>query len=210
MKAIEIKDICKKYGEIEVLKNFNMDVEENEFVCIVGGSGSGKSTLLNIIGLLEKADSGEVIYFNEKSCKPYSNNAVKMLRNEIGYLFQNFALVDDESVYNNLKIALEYTKVINKAEAIANALKEVGLSGIEKKKVYKCSGGEQQRIAVARLLLKPCRIVLADEPTGSLDPHNKKIVIDLLLHLKEIGKTVLVVTHDQEVAAVANKVVRLE
>lgn len=209
MKALEVKNVYKKYGEIEVLKDFSLDVEENEFVSIVGESGSGKSTLLNIIGVLEKPDKGCVTYFQEKGAKPFSRGAEKLLRNEIGYLFQNFALVDDETVYNNLKMALEYSKG-DKKSLISNALDEVGLKGIENKKVYKCSGGEQQRIAIARILLKPCRIILADEPTGSLDPHNKKIVMDLLKKLKDKGKTILVVTHDAEVANMADRIVELK
>lgn len=209
MKAIEVKNISKRYGEIQVLDKFTMDVEENAFVCIMGASGSGKSTLLNIIGCLEKADEGKVCFFGKEGGKPYSRDAEFLLRNEIGYLFQNFALVDDESVFNNLKIALEYTKSENKKAIISQALAEVGLKGIEDKKVFKCSGGEQQRIAIARLLLKPCRIVLADEPTGSLDHQNKQLVMKLLMALKEKGKTILVVTHDEEVAKIADRVIQL-
>lgn len=209
MKALEITNLCKKYGDIEVLKNFSLTVEENEFVAIIGESGSGKSTLLNIIGALEKPDKGSVRYFEKKEVKPYSRGAEQLLRTEVGYLFQNFALVDDETVYNNLKMALEYCKG-DKKQMIKDALKRVGLEGIEQKKVYKCSGGEQQRIAIARLMLKPCEIVLADEPTGSLDPHNKQIVMELLEALKKEGKSILVVTHDPEVAAIADRIVKLK
>ena len=210
MKAIQVCNITKKYGDIKVLENFSMDVNEQEMVCIIGESGCGKSTLLNIIGLLEEADSGSVLYLGEREIKPYSRKAEKMLRYDIGYLFQNFALIEDESVENNLMMALTYQKRIDKKKAIATALKEVGLEGAQLKKICQCSGGEQQRIAIARILLKPCNIILADEPTGSLDPHNKKIVIDLLKKLKEKGKTIVVVTHDEEMASCADRIIKLE
>ena len=208
MKILSIHDVSKSYGSINVLKNFNLEVEEKEFVCIIGESGCGKSTLLNLIGVLEKPDTGSIVYFEKEEASPYTRKAEKLLRYEVGYLFQNFALVEDETVYRNLEMALAYTKG-NKQEMIQSALKEVGLEGIENKKIFQCSGGEQQRIAIARLLLKPCRIILADEPTGSLDPHNKKIVMELLKKLNEMGKTIIMVTHDNEVASIADRVIEL-
>lgn len=110
MNALEIQNLTKSFGEIQVLNNFSIRIEENKFVCIVGESGCGKSTLMNIIGMLEKADHGSISYFGQKDIKPYSMKAEKLLRDEIGYLFQNFALVDDMSVNDNLKVALEYSK----------------------------------------------------------------------------------------------------
>lgn len=208
MKALQIRGITKAYGKNIVIKDFDLDVEEQEFVCIIGESGCGKSTLLNMIGELEKPDQGTITYFDKKGYPPYSRGAEKLLRYEIGYLFQNFALVDDESVYRNLEMALTYQKG-NKKDKIMKALEEVGLSGFENKKVYQCSGGEQQRIAIARLLLKPCRIILADEPTGSLDLHNKQIVMELLKKMKQSGKTIIVVTHDKEVSEIADRVLTL-
>ncbi len=210
MNALEIKNITKSFGDNIVLQDFSVTIKDNEFICFVGESGCGKSTLLNIIGVLEKADRGTIRYFDIENVKPYSRKAEQLLRNEVGYLFQNFALVDDMSVYENLKVALQYTKTKDKKTLIKQALEDVGLKGFEDKKVFKCSGGEQQRIAIARLMLKPCRIVLADEPTGSLDPHNKQMVISLLLRLKAMGKTILVVTHDSEVAAIADRIIALE
>lgn len=147
---------------------------------------------MNLVGLLDKPTSGKVILFDEVAPKPFSGKATQLLRDKIGYLFQNFALVDNKSVEYNLKIALEHVKC-NKSEMIKDVLEEVGLEGFEKNKVYQCSGWEQQRISIARLLLKPCDLVLCDEPTGSLDLDNKHIIFDLLRKLKSQSKSVVVV-----------------
>ncbi len=198
MSAVELKNICKKYGDKEIFKNFNLTVEEGDFVSIMGVSGAGKSTLLNIIGMLEKADSGDIEIFGIKNPTFNSSSGVKLLRHNISYLFQNYGLVESESVLYNLKIATKYLKC-SKAEEkikIAEALEKVGLSGFEKKKVYQLSGGEQQRVAMAKIILKSSKLILADEPTGSLDSANRKDVLELLNEINQNGSTVIVVTHD--------------
>jgi putative ABC transport system ATP-binding protein len=192
-------DVNKSYGEQKVIEGFNYAFEAGKIYAITGPSGSGKSTLLNIIGLLEKPDQGSVELLGKRDIRPTSRQAMLMLRYEIGYLFQNFALIDNQMVRDNLMVALAYHKGKDKDQCIAKALTQVGLAGIEKKKVYQCSGGEQQRIAVARLLLKPCQLILADEPTGSLDEDNKHIIFNLLTLLNEGGKTIIVVSHDPEI-----------
>ena len=148
--------------------------------------------------------------FGNKNVKPFSRIASKLLRFKIGYLFQNFALLEDKSVEYNLMLGMENLKIRNKSEKISNALKEVGLEGYEKKMIYKCSGGEQQRIAIARLLLKPCELILADEPTGSLDEENKKIIYTLLKMLQEKGKTIIVVSHDLELIKLADRTISID
>ena len=207
---VKIENMNKKFGDLDIFENFNLYVRENEFVAIIGKSGSGKSTLLNIIGLLENKSSGEAEIFGNKNVKPFSRIASKLLRFKIGYLFQNFALLEDKSVEYNLMLGMENLKIRNKSEKISNALKEVGLEGYEKKMIYKCSGGEQQRIAIARLLLKPCELILADEPTGSLDEENKKIIYTLLKMLQEKGKTIIVVSHDLELIKLADRTISID
>lgn len=205
---IELTDVCKKYENKVIFDKFSLKVEEGEFVAIVGKSGCGKSTLLNIIGLLERVDDGFVCIDDDKNMRPQGRAAVKIIREKISYLFQNFALVDEETVLYNLKLALHYVKG-NKIEMIKNALEEVGLSGYEDKKIYQLSGGEQQRVALARVMIKPSKIVLADEPTGCLDAENRDMVIDILRKIQEQGKTVLIVTHDKNVAEKCDRVVEL-
>ncbi len=206
---IKLNDISKKFGTQNVIENLSLEIKENEFVAIVGKSGCGKSTLLNIIGLLDKPDSGVVELFSQKNIKPFSKQATEILRNEVGYLFQNFALLEDKTVRYNLLLSVDCLKMDDKDAKIKEVLEIVGLKGYENKEVFKCSGGEQQRIAIARLLLKPCRLVLADEPTGSLDFENKKIIIELLLKLKEQGKTILMVTHDLDISSYADRTIHL-
>lgn len=204
---IEFKNVYKAFGNIEVLHNLSFTIKEGSFTAITGASGSGKSTILNIMGLLDSADRGSVRINMHENVKPFSKDATEILRNEIGYLFQNFALIDNKSVKYNLMIALEHVKEKNKSKLITEALVKVGMAGFENKKILECSGGEQQRIAIARLLLKPCQIILCDEPTGSLDEENKQVVFDLLKYLQEQGKTLVVVTHDDELVEIADEVI---
>lgn len=207
--VLEVKNIKKSYDDIKVLDNFSLIIHKQEFVGIKGTSGAGKSTLLNILGLLDTQDKGDIILFEECNVKPFSRKAEKLLKHKIGYLFQNFALLDNETVYKNMYMAIAHHNIKQKQEKISKALEEVGLAGYEQKKVCECSGGEQQRIAIARLLIKPCELILADEPTGSLDLENKKIIFSLLKKLQNMGKTLVVVTHDEELLEVVDRVIEI-
>lgn len=206
---IQLNNITKSFGDRVIFKDYSLVIPQNSFTVISGASGSGKSTLLNMIGLLDLPDCGNIKILDYQNVKPFSLQATQILRNHIGYLFQNFALVPEKSVLYNLNIALDSVKVKNKKERVRDALQKVGLEGFENKMVYQCSGGEQQRIAIARLLLKPCEIILADEPTGSLDDYNKHIIFSLLKELQTLGKTLVVVTHDPDLIALADLVVDL-
>lgn len=210
MNAIELTNISKSFNEKKVLNDFSLAVKQGEMVAITGGSGSGKTTLLNIIGLIEKADKGVINIFELKDIKPNTKKSEKAIRNYIGYLFQNYALIDNETVEENLKIGLKYIK--NKKshkKMIEEALKDVGLEGYENRKVFELSGGEQQRIAIARIMLKPSQLILADEPTGSLDYANRNIIIELLKKLNTLGKTVLIVTHDDYIANQCQRIISI-
>jgi putative ABC transport system ATP-binding protein len=207
----ELVGVGKSYDGHAVISNINLTVMRGEMLAITGKSGSGKSTLLNIIGLLETADHGEARLFGERSPRVRSAKATRMLRFRLGYLFQNFALVDGESVDYNLRIAQAYTKGSRsrRPEARRSALQAVGLSNFGGRKVYGLSGGEQQRVAIARLRLKPCDLVLADEPTGSLDVTTADVVLAMLRELNAGGKTMIIVTHDDRVAAECDRVIDL-
>lgn len=204
---LEVKDLNKYFGKHHVLKDINFEVAKQDFFIITGPLGCGKSTLLNIIGMLDTYDSGSIKIFDQNIPKPFSRKTEKLLKNKIGYLFQNFALVENETVKYNLEIIMDGQKK-TKIKKIQEALKQVKLEGYEDKKIYECSGGQQQRIALARLLIKPCELILADEPTGSLDPQTKEEIINILLELNRDGKTIVMVTHDEQLLKYATK--RLE
>ena len=180
MKVVVVDKIHKQYHDHVIFDDFSMEIEQGSFVAIQGASGSGKSTLLNMIGLLDSPDKGNIVIFDKKNVKPFSRQANKLLKAKIGYLFQNFALIDNKSVYYNLYLSIDHFSFPNKKERILKALEDVGLKGFENKKICECSGGEQQRVALARLLIKPCQLILADEPTGSLDSVNKEVVFKIL------------------------------
>lgn len=195
---LEINNITKSYGKRIVLKNIRLKVNDSSIITITGNSGAGKSTLLNIIAGLEKPDNGEIFFDGmELTRKGFFMNW-KLYRHIIGYMFQNYALLPDQTVMNNLKIATKYRE--NKDNCIySEALEIVGLNDkYLPKPIYELSGGEQQRIALARLWLKPAKLVLADEPTGNLDSYNTQVVFDVLKNFSQNGRTVVIVTHDIE------------
>ena len=209
-KLIELNNICKNFGSNKVLENINISFTKGEMIALVGKSGSGKSTLLNIIGLLEARDRGDVIYNGKDIKNINSKQAMLIRRYNLGYIFQNFALIENETVFENLKLALEYRNVKNKNELIEEILRDLGLEGYKNHKVYQLSGGQQQRIALARVALKPCDIILADEPTASLDKENGDIVINMLKKYKDEGKLVIIATHDMNLAESCDKKVNLD
>lgn len=205
---IELRNVSKKYTDKYVLKDFNMKINDGEFVGLKGTSGKGKTTILNIISLQEKFEGQlfineqEISLKNRKQCR-------EILKNEIGYLFQNFALIDDLSVYENLKMVVKGNKK-DCYPLMVKTLNKVGLQEeILERKVCSCSGGEQQRVAIARVMLKQCSIILADEPTGSLDPNNANSVVQLLKELQKNGKTIVMVSHSDEVLLACNRIVNL-
>ena len=212
MSAIKVAGLHKSFGNHQVLKNISFEVQDNSIVAITGPSGCGKSTLLNILGLIEKMDSGYVSILGKENVRLNSREALMMRRNIIGYVFQDFALCENDTVEYNLKLALKYSKIKKRdiEKEIDNVLLKIGLPNVKKQKVCTLSGGEQQRIALARVLLKPCEIVLADEPTGNLDEDNKRIVFDLFKMLKDDGKTVIIVTHDHDLAGKCDYTIQLQ
>ena len=199
---IYLENITKKYGSQIILDSINLTIEDHEMTAITGKSGSGKSTLLNILGLLEPYQDGNLRINNILNPETDGKDATKLRRNVIGYVFQNFALAENLTVLANLKLALAYQRNKQNQSQILKALSNVSLpERILKQPVYQLSGGEQQRVAIARLFLKPCEIILADEPTGSLDIENRNLIIDIFHALHEAGKTIIIVTHDKNVSS---------
>ena len=212
MNIIELKNYNKKFGDKVIFHNFNITIKKGESVAFTGASGCGKTTLLNALGLIDSIDEGEYLIDGEQVPKINTAKSNKIIREKISYLFQNFALVDNFTVEENLLLALKYVKISKseKKKRIKEALEKVGLQGYEKKKVYTISGGEQQRVSIARLLLKPSSIILADEPTGSLDSKNRDEILSILHDMCKHGKTLIIVTHDPIVAESCNRIVNLE
>ncbi len=213
MSMISVQNVSKKFGSREILKDLSFDVEENEFVALVGPSGSGKSTLLNMIGLLDNIDSGKILINGKILPKVNSRSAVNYRKNVINYLFQSNALISTSSVKDNLMLAMNFTNFSKeeKEKKIKETLRFVGLENRLDSKVNELSGGEQQRIAIVRSILKPGDIILADEPTGSLDPDMAQKSFDLIRSLRDqFGKTILIVTHNLDHAKQCDRIVSLK
>lgn len=189
--TIEIVNVTKKYGSKEIFTDLNLTFEAGKSYALIGGSGSGKSTLLNIIGRLEKIDSGKVLVDKQDIWKTKERTYFK---NTIGYVFQNYSLIENKTVYDNLKLLNKDKKIISEI------LEKVGLStDYLKHKIYELSGGQAQRVAIARMLMKPRKIILADEPTGALDNEIGNEIINLLLSEAAKNNYVIIATHDPAV-----------
>ncbi|WP_223894703.1 ABC transporter ATP-binding protein [Lactobacillus helsingborgensis] len=204
---VKLEQVTKKYGKRTILNHFSMTVNHGDFAALIGPSGSGKSTILNIIGLLEQFDSGSYLLNNKSAPGVNSRKATLARRNDINYLFQTFALVSNMTVRQNLKLALNFSRVPkNKTDKqIADILAEVGLQNRLDDMVATMSVGEKQRVALARAFLKPGELILADEPTGSLDPQLALHVLKLIQKLQhEHHKTIIMVTHDLKLAQAAD------
>lgn len=208
---IEIKKVGKKFGDKVVFTDLSYTINDGKMIAIVGPSGCGKSTLLNILGLLDTDYSGEVLYDGQLLSKASEKKRDEYIRNNINYLFQNYALIEIDTVEENLMLALEYEKLTKneKIQKINKSLELVGLKDFNKKSVFTLSGGEQQRVALARIILKRGNIVLADEPTGNLDRNNSNKVMEILKALQKQGRTIIIVTHDESLAAQCDDIIRL-
>lgn len=209
---IELKNISKSYkmseeNEVKAIDNISLKIENGEFVSIIGKSGSGKTTLLNIISCLDKPDKG-IYYLNGLNINLKNDNEMSVLRNKkIGFIFQNFNLLSRLNAYENIEIPLIYKKVpkLKRKQLIEKYAKQLEIETRLKHKPNELSGGQQQRIAIARALVTEPDIIIADEPTGALDEKTGKQIICILKKLNEQGKTVIIVTHDIDIANMTNR-----
>lgn len=201
---IEVKSLTKSFGENTVFKDLSFKIDDGEFVVFSGKSGCGKTTMLNLIGGIDTPDSGEILVDGADITK--QKNRIEYFRSKVSFLFQNFALIDNKTVEENLNMVKKNTRTDT---TIEQALVSVGIKDKLKAKVYTLSGGEQQRVALARIMIKKCDIILADEPTGSLDKENAQGVMEILKKLNEQGKTVILVTHDEELKKTGSRIIEL-
>ena len=206
---LEVKNVSKIYGDLHALKEVNFQVRKGEWVAIMGSSGSGKSTIMNIIGCMDKPSIGEVILDGQDITKESQNSLTKIRREKIGLIFQQFHLIPYLTALENVMVAQYYHSIPDEQEAL-QALERVGLKDRAKHLPSQLSGGEQQRVCIARALINSPEIILADEPTGNLDEVNEKIVIEILKQLHKEGATIVVVTHDLDVGDVAERKIILE
>ncbi len=207
---IKLENVEKYYGEHKVLKGIDLEVRKGEFISIMGSSGSGKSTLLNIIGGMDRPENGRVIVDGEDISVYPDEKLTLYRRTTIGFIFQFFNLLPNITVFENVSMPLLLNDIEDE-ERVTSFIKRIGLHGKENNYPYQLSGGEQQRVAIARALIHDPEIVLADEPTGSLDSETGTMIMDLIRQfIEETKKTVVLVTHESYIAAYAKKTVRIK
>ena len=212
---LELKDICKDYIQgkmvIPVLKHIDFQMEQGEYVAIMGPSGSGKTTLMNIVGCLDQATSGQLFLDGQDISKCTENEMSDLRLKKIGFVFQNFQLLSRQTALENVELPLTYAGVAKKErrERALQALTRVGLEDRVTFQPNQLSGGQKQRVAIARALVNRPKILLADEPTGALDSKSGAQVMELFQKLNDEGVSVLMITHDPEIAAHAKRVVMI-
>jgi putative ABC transport system ATP-binding protein len=211
--VIELFDISKKYkNDFYALKNISLKIGKGDFISIIGHSGSGKSTLMNILGTLDRPTNGDIL-IDGTNLKNLSKKDLAVFRNKkIGFVFQNYNLIDSLTVRKNIELVLIYGGIekYKRDILVEMALEEVGL--IDKINTYpsELSGGQKQRVALARAIVLNPKIVLADEPSGNLDPENSLRIIELFLNFQKQGKTIIMVTHDIEKTKYSNRIISIE
>ena len=209
MNILTLTEISKIYGDLKALDKINLTVEEGEWLSIMGPSGSGKTTLMNIIGCMDKPSLGKIDLAGQDISKLSSKELTIVRRDMIGLVFQQFHLVNYLTALENVMMAQYYHSLPDEREAL-EALESVGLKERAKHLPNQLSGGEQQRVCIARALINHPKLLLADEPTGNLDEKNEKLVMEIFEKLHNAGSTIIVVTHDPEVADQAERMVVLE
>ena len=206
---IQIKNLSKKFGKVKALDNINLNIYKGEWLAIMGPSGSGKSTLLNILSLMDDPSSGKYILDNEDLEQINEEQKITLRREKIGLIFQPFHLIPYLSALENVMLSQYYHSSVDEEDAKA-VLEKVGLSHRLSHLPSQLSGGEQQRVCIARALINNPEILLADEPTGNLDEANEKIVLQTLQKLKNEGKTIVLITHNPELAKFADRTLILQ
>lgn len=215
MALIELNNLKKTYRTTEIettaLNSIALNIERGEFVAIMGPSGCGKSTLLNTLGLLDKPDEGSYLFDGDEMTRLSEKGRSKIRKNNIGFVFQSFNLIDELNVYDNIELPLIYVKMsaAERKERVLKIMERMGIAHRAKHFPQQLSGGQQQRVAVARALVTEPKIILADEPTGNLDSAHGKEVMSLLAELNAGGTTIVMVTHSAVDAGYANRTVQL-
>ena len=207
---IELQHIWKQFGSRIIFSDLSLNFQSGMVYALIGDSGCGKTTLLNMLAKLETFDKGEIIY-KGKSLTSLKNN--EFYRNELGYLFQNFGLLDSQTIRENLELGLigkKQNKKQEKERLLLQALQAVRLDYLSlNQKIYELSGGEAQRVALAKIILKDPPLILADEPTASLDPKNSKEIMEILLELRNANRTIIIATHNPSIWKMADQVIHL-
>ena len=206
---LELKDVSMVYGTVHALRDINLAVREGEWLAIMGPSGSGKTTMMNIIGCMDKPSFGTVILDGQDLTVTSSRDLTEIRRDKIGLIFQQFHLISYLTALENVMMAQYYHSMVDEKEAL-KALERVCLGQRAKHLPNQLSGGEQQRVCIARALINYPKLILADEPTGNLDGENEEIVMDIFRQLHEEGSSIVMVTHSLEVAAHAERQIVLE